>query len=99
MPTQRTLRGERERALWLPFLYVFFSPPSLGLPYVNWASQECCFFYLGSSLQPQSFLCFIFAGFSLPCLLATAILDSFFLLQLPNSSKQFLSTSEDDKFL
>ena len=28
-------RGERERALWLLFLYVFFVP--LGLPYANWA--------------------------------------------------------------
>ena len=26
---------ERERALWLPFLYVFIFP--LGLPYANWA--------------------------------------------------------------
>ena len=39
---------ERERALWLLFLY--FSLP-LGLPYANWASQECCLFYLKSSLR------------------------------------------------
>ena len=29
---------ERALALWLLFLYVFFLP--LGLPYVNWASQD-----------------------------------------------------------
>ena len=52
----------------------FFILP-LDLPYVNWASQECCLFHSG----PQIFLCSIFEGFSLPCLLATAILDSFFL--------------------
>ena len=47
--TQKTRRGERERApaLWRLFLYVFFLP---GLPYVNWASQESCLFYLRSSL-------------------------------------------------
>ena len=61
--------------------FMFFLP--LGLPYVNWASQECCLFYLRSSFQssdlPLTFLCSIFAGFSLPCLLATAILDFCFL--------------------
>ena len=36
-------------AFWLLFLDVFFLP--LGLPNVNWASQECCLFYLRSSLQ------------------------------------------------
>ena len=50
----------------------------LGLPYVNWASQDCCLFW-GPHSGPRTFLCSIFTGFSLPCLLATAILDSFFL--------------------
>ena len=71
---------QRERE---PFpLFICFSLP-LGLPYANWASQECCLFYLRSSLRsldlPLIFLCSIFTGFSLPCLLATAILDSCFL--------------------
>ena len=58
MPTQRreekrvgeraSHRRERERALGSSF-YMFFLPP--GLPYVNWASQECCLFYLRSSLR------------------------------------------------
>ena len=60
--------------VWLLFLYVFSLLP-LGLPYVNWASQEGCLFYLRSSNLP----CFIFTGFSLLCLLTTAILASFFL--------------------
>ena len=64
--------SERPRALWLLFLYVFFLP--LGLPYVNWASQESCLFYLRSYSGLRTFLCSIFSVFSLPCLLATAIL-------------------------
>ena len=72
---------ERDRALAL--LFICFFPLPLGLPYVNWASQGCCLFYLRSSLRsldlPLTFLCSIFAGFSLSCLLATAILDSCFL--------------------
>ena len=83
--------GEREseKALWLLLLYVFSStwacPMQIGL------SQECCLFYLKSSLWsldlPLTFLCYIFAGFSLPCLLATTILDSFSLFYLPNSKE------------
>ena len=60
MPTQRlkekrvgehaSMRErEKENVLWLLFLYVLFLP--LGLPYVNWASQECSLFYLRSSLR------------------------------------------------
>ena len=64
-----------------PLFICFFLP--LGLHYVNWFSQECCLFYLRSALSsldlPVTFLCSIFAGFSLSCLLATAILDSCFL--------------------
>ena len=54
--------GERERplALWLLFLYIFLLP--LGLPYVNWASQDCCFFYLWSSLRSSELPLFYFCG-------------------------------------
>ena len=77
---------ERDKVLWLLLLYVFSStwacPMQIGL------SQECCLSCLKSSLWssdlPLTFLCSIFAGFSLPCLLATAILDSFSLFYLPN---------------
>ena len=48
---QRT--GERERELALSPLYVYLS---LGLSYVNWASQECCLFYLRSSLRSSDLL-------------------------------------------
>ena len=41
--------GERPGPLAPPFICFLSSP--LGLPYVNWASQECCLFYLRSSLQ------------------------------------------------
>ena len=76
-------RGERERerekaCALAPLFICFFLP--LGLPSVSRASQEYCLFYLRSSLRswnlPLTFLCSIFTGFSLPCLLATAILDS-----------------------
>ena len=40
---QHVGKGARESVLWLLFLYVFFLP--LGLPCVNWASQECYLFY------------------------------------------------------
>ena len=89
MPTQRRepaggrkrqTKRERESPL-APLFICFFLP--LGLPYVNWARQECCLFYLRSSLRsldlPLTLLCSIFMGFPLPCLLATAILDSCFL--------------------
>ena len=39
---------------------LFFSSP--GLPCVNWASQECCLFYLRSSLWPSDLPLFYFHG-------------------------------------
>ena len=87
---ERTHAGEKEeRERFGSSFYVFFSstwacPMQIGL------SQECCLFFLRSSLQPSdlplTFLCSVFPGFSLSCLLATAILDSFSLFELPNSS-------------
>ena len=67
---------ERERALWLLFLYAF---SLLGLSYVTWASQACCLFYLRSSLRSLDLPLFYLLGLTLtrPYLLATAILDSF----------------------
>ena len=50
---------ERERALWLLFLYAFFPP---GLSYVNWAGQECCLFYLRSSLRSSDLPLFYLLG-------------------------------------
>ena len=70
---------ESEKVLWLLLLYVFSStwacPMQIGL------SQECCLFYLKSSLWssdlPLTFLCSIFSGFSLPCLLLLLLLSHF----------------------
>ena len=74
---------ERESGLAPPF--ICFLPP--GLPCAKWA-QPGVLLYLKSSLRSSrlslTFLCFIFTGFPLPCLLATAILDSFSLFCLPN---------------
>jgi len=57
---ERERKGEtspRHPALWLLFLCFF---PPLGLTYVNWASQECCLFYLRSSLQSSDLPLFFF---------------------------------------
>ena len=50
--------GERPPAPWLPLLYVLSLP--LGLPCVNWASQECCLRYLRSSLRSSDLPLFYF---------------------------------------
>ena len=72
-------RPKRREGLNLgAFYYMIFLFP-LSLPYVNWASQKGVCVTWGSHSSPQTFLCSIFAGFSLLCLLATSILDSFFL--------------------
>ena len=49
---------ESERALGSSFC--MFLP--LGLPYANWASQECCLLYLKSSLQSSDLPLFYFRG-------------------------------------
>ena len=55
-------------ALCFLFLYVFSSP--LGQPFVSWASQECCLFYLRSSLWSSALplFCFFFLCFYFPSL-------------------------------
>ena len=67
----------RAAQFWLLFLYAFFLL-SLSLPYVR-ASQEGCLFHLRFSLQSSDLPLFYFHGLFPSCLLATAILDSFFL--------------------
>ena len=57
--TRRGKERERESALAPPFI-CFFLP--LGLPYANWASQECCLFYLKSSLWSSDLPLFYFCG-------------------------------------
>ena len=65
MLTQKTWREEWERERDpQPFgssFYMFFSSP-LGLPYVNWASQECCLFSLRSSPRSSDLPLFYFHG-------------------------------------
>ena len=71
---------ERERALAPPF--ICFSS-TWACPMKIWLSQECCLFYLKSSLWSWDLFLVLF---SRACLLATAILDSFSLFYLPNSN-------------
>ena len=53
--------GGREREPFGSSFYMFFFLP-LGLPYVNWAGQECCLFYLRSSLWSLDLPLFYFCG-------------------------------------
>ena len=66
-----TKRREAQSSILAPlFICVFLLP--LSLPYVNWASQEGCLFYL------DLLLFYVYRLFPF-CLLATAILNSLFL--------------------
>ena len=73
MSTQRHKEKREHPSPIAPLFICFFLP--LGLSYVNWASQECCLVYLRSSLWslglPLTFLCSIFASFSLPWLFSS----------------------------
>ena len=61
-PAHRRERGrERERARFGSSFYLSFPTP-LGLLYVNWASWECCFFYLSSSLWSSDLPLFYILG-------------------------------------
>ena len=75
----------------LALLFICFFLFPLSLPCENWASQEDFLFYLRFSLGYWELPCFYFLGFSLICLLTTAILDSSFLFYLPNSLHLFCS--------
>ena len=44
------------------YMFFFFFLLSLGLPYVNWASKECCFFYLRSLVWSSGLPLFYFHG-------------------------------------
>ena len=83
----QTQRNKEKRGTWLNFgssFYMFFLLP-LSLPCVNWDSQEGCLFYLRFSLLTLYLPLFYFwCVFSFLCFLATAIMDSLFLFQLPN---------------
>ena len=79
---------ERKRELALAPLFICLSLPGpvlckLGQPGVLFVSPEVLTQLLGPPFV--SFSCFIFTGFSLPCLVATAVLDSFPLSYLPNT--------------
>ena len=63
MPTQKTRREEKRASPGpLATLFTCFLSFPLGLPYVNWASQECYLFYLRSSLQSSDLPFFYFHG-------------------------------------
>ena len=76
---------EHRGSILAPFLICPFLLP-LSLPYVDWLVRRAVCFSWGSHAGPQNFFCSMFMGLPLLCLLATAILDSFFLFQLPNKT-------------
>ena len=79
--TQKKWREEKRKLISGSSFYMFPHPhpPPPGLPYVNWASQGGLFASpeVLSHSGPLTFLCSIFVHFSLLCLLASTILDSF----------------------
>ena len=75
-------RRERERARFGSSIYMFISTWACSMQIGSARSVVC--FTRGPHSGPWTFFCSIFAGFSLSCLLATAILDSFSLFYLPN---------------
>jgi len=91
MPTQRreekrveerASTRERDNEHFGSSFYVSSSP--WACPMQIGLSQSAVCSTWGLHPGPRTFLCSIFAGFSLPCLLATAILNSFSLFYLPN---------------
>ena len=78
-PKDMKRRKERESPSPLASFFICFFLLPLGLPCVNGLARRAVYSPWGPHSGPWTFLCSIFAGFSLLCLLATAILDSFFL--------------------
>ena len=77
---------ERQRELAsAPLFYVFLFFP-LGLSCVNWASQECCLFYLRSSLRSLDLPLFYFCGLFLSLSFSHPHFGLFFPI-LPNKHK------------
>ena len=84
-----TEKTQEKRHPWPNFgssFYMIFPPPPES------AKQEGCFFTWDSHSGHWTFLCFIFRGFLLLCLLTTAILNYIFLFKLPN-----IPTSRDGR--
>ena len=82
---------ERARETFGSSFYVFFLPPRPALCKLGLVRSAVLPEVLTPVLGPSFDLpLFYFAGFSLPCLLAIAILDSFSLLYLPNKGSDSL---------
>ena len=63
----------------LASLFICFFLLPLGLPFVSWASQECCLFFLRSSPWSLDFPLFFFCGLFPSLTFSHCLLDSFFL--------------------
>ena len=80
----KDLKGREWRSALAP-PFICFPPPGPALCKLGLARSAVCPTWSLHS-GPRTFFCSIFVGFSLPCLLATAILDSFSLFYLPNNN-------------
>ena len=78
MRVGRPKRSEENRSPILALVFMFVLLPLTCPMQIGLARRAVCFTW-GLQFGPQTFLCSIFTGFSLLCLLAIAILDSFFL--------------------
>ena len=76
-------REERETPGPLAPLFMIFLPPWACLCKLGQPGVLCSTW--GPHSGPWTFHCSIFTGFPLPCLLATAILESFFLFYLTDA--------------
>ena len=99
--TQREEREKKKERVWAPVherespsplapLFMFFPPTGpalckLGQPEVLFVLHEVLTRVLGPSFKKKKKIGGLFP--SLPCLLATTILDSFFLFEQPNNTK------------
>ena len=78
-PTQKMQREERTPAqFWLLFLYVFSFPPEPALCKLGWSGGLFVLTEVLTLVLGPSFVLFSQA-FSFLCLLATTVMDSFFL--------------------
>ena len=76
-PKDTKRRGEMPLPFGSSFYVDFFSSLRACSMYTGLARSAVCSTW-GPHSDPWTFLCSSFTGFSLPCLLATTILDSFF---------------------
>ena len=80
MPSQKTKRREAPSLIVAPLFICFFSSPGAALCELGWSGVLFDLPEVLTPLRSSDLTLFYFCEFSLLFILATAILDSFFLL-------------------